>query len=128
VKPILTPNGTEINIELNIGEGKYYPGGPKCKYNSKVVDCQCYVSESGGITGDILVEILRYFDEIQLFPSEENGPTPVLVVGGHQSRLDPKFVEYINTEGHHWKVCLGVPYATSLWQVGDASEENGMTK
>jgi hypothetical protein len=26
------------------------------------------------------------------------------------------------------KVCLGVPYATTLWQVGDASEQNGMVK
>ena len=38
------------------------------------------------------------------------------------------FVEYINDKNHTWKVCLGVPYATTLWQVGDASEQNGMVK
>jgi hypothetical protein len=38
------------------------------------------------------------------------------------------FVEYINNDNHIWKVCLGVPYATILWQVGDASEQNGMVK
>ncbi len=40
------------------------------------------------------------------------------------------FVEYINNKNHTWKVCLGVPYATTLWQgqVGDASEQNGMAK
>ena len=28
-----------INFQLNAGEGKYYPGGPKCTYNGKQVDC-----------------------------------------------------------------------------------------
>ena len=30
--------------------------------------------------------------------------------------IDPK---------HEWVVCIGVPYGTALWQVGDASEQNG---
>jgi hypothetical protein len=38
VTPILTDDG-EIDLELNFGEGKYYPGGTTCKYNGKVVDC-----------------------------------------------------------------------------------------
>jgi hypothetical protein len=52
----------------------------------------------------------------------------MLIVDGHQSRLDPKFVVYINNKAHEWRVCLGVPYATVLWQVGDASEQNGKFK
>jgi hypothetical protein len=126
----LTADGKEFDLELNFGEGKYYPGGPKCKYNGKVVDCLTYTSESGGITGEILVEILTYFDYIDLFPRVPGGPIPVLIVDGHQSRLAPVFVEYINNKNHTWKVCLGVPYATTLWQgqVGDASEQNGMAK
>jgi len=36
----------------------------------------------------------------------------MLIVDGHQSRLDPKFVAYINNKAHEWRVCLGVPYAT----------------
>ena len=115
-------------MDINFGEGRYYPGGPTCKYNGKVVDCLTFISESGGITGDILVEILTYFDQIDLFPRVPGGPIPFLVVDGHQSRLYPKFVEYINDHDHRWKVCLGVPYATTLWQVGDASEQNGMVK
>jgi hypothetical protein len=101
---------------------------PKCKYNGKVVDCLTYTSESGGITGEILVEILTYFNSIDLFPRVPGGPVPVLIVDGHQSRLVPVFLEYINDKNHTWKVCLGVPYATTLWQVGDASEQNGMVK
>ena len=52
----------------------------------------------------------------------------MLIVDGHQNRLDPKFIEYINDEGHKWIVCFGVLYATTLWQVGDASEQNGNFK
>ena len=102
---------------------RVYPGGPKCNYNGKLVDHLTYILESGGITGDILIEILKYFVETDLFPRLPGGIIPALIVDGHQSRLDPKFVEYINDVGHHWKVCLGVPYAITLWQVGDASEK-----
>ena len=118
VTPILTANGNNIDMDINFGEGKYYPGGPTCKYNGKVVDCLTFISESGGITGDILVDIIIYFDQIDLFPCVPGGPIPFLVVDGHQSRLYPKFVEYINDPSHHLKVFLG----------GDASEQNGMVK
>ena len=128
VQPVLRDDGKNIVIELNFGEGRYYPGGPKCKYHGKIVDCLTFVSESGGITGEILVKVLQYFDGIDLFPRVDNGPIPMLIVDGHQSRLDPLFVEYINNRNHKWKVCLGVPYATTLWQVGDASEQNGFVK
>jgi len=60
VCPVLTKDGMEIDFEMNFGEGKYYPGGPKCRFNGKEVDCLTYVSESGGMTGDILIEILSY--------------------------------------------------------------------
>ncbi len=75
-----------------------------------------------------MVEILTYFGSIDLFPHVPGGPILMLIVDGHQSRLAPVFVEYINNKNNTWKVCLGVPYATTLWQVGDASEQNGMVK
>jgi hypothetical protein len=43
ITPFLTENG-ELDLEDNFGEGKYYPGGPKCKYNGKVVDCLVFTS------------------------------------------------------------------------------------
>jgi hypothetical protein len=128
VIPILTEDGKELDLELNFGEGKYYAGGPRCKCNGKVVDCLAYTSKSGGITREILVEILTYFDSIDLFPCVPGGPIPMLIVDGHQSCLAPVFVDYINNKKNTWKVCLGIPYATTLWQVGDASEQNGMVK
>jgi hypothetical protein len=97
ITPILTEDGKEIDIVLNFGDGT---GGPSCIYNGKIVDCLTYISESGGITGNILVDILTYFDQIDLFPHVEGGPIPVLIVDGHQSRLNPKFVDYINDKNH----------------------------
>ncbi len=118
----------EIDLELNIGQSKYYPEGPKCKYRGRDVECLTFASESGGITGAILVKILEYFDTLQLFERYPGGPIPLLIVDGHQSRLDPRFVSYINNKDHEWRVCLGVPYATILWQVRDALEQNGKFK
>ena len=31
----------------------------------------------------------------------------------------------INDPDHKWAICIGVPYGTALWQVGDAEEQNG---
>ncbi len=89
VLPVLSYE-KDLVLELNIGEGKYYPGGPKCKYHGKTVDCLTFASESGGITGKILVKVLEYFDGIDLFPCINDGPIPMLIVDGHQSRLDPQ--------------------------------------
>jgi hypothetical protein len=124
----LTEDGKEIYIRLILEMENYSRGEPSCIYNGKIVDCLTYIPESGGITGDILVDILKYFDQIDVFPHVDGGPIPVLIVGGHQCHLHPNFVDYINDNNHLWKVCLGVPYATTLCQVGDASEQNGMAK
>ena len=57
VTPICGSDG-KIDVESNIGEGQFHPGGPKCKYNGKEVECLAYATESSGITGNILVENL----------------------------------------------------------------------
>jgi hypothetical protein len=38
------------------------------------------------------------------------------------------FLEYITDPDHKWKVCIGVPYGTHLWQPHDSSELNGTFK
>ena len=47
------------------------------------------------------------------------------MLDGHKSRLELPFLQYINTPRDHWVVCIGVPYGTALWQVGDSKEQNG---
>ncbi|KAI2505380.1 hypothetical protein MHU86_9086 [Fragilaria crotonensis] len=43
-------------------------------------------------------------------------------------RFDLKFLQYINTNTTKWNACIGVPYGTSYWQVGDSTEQNGCFK
>ena len=42
-----------------------------------------------------------------------------------ESRLQLPFLKYINEQEDNWIVCLGVPYGTDLWQVGDSKEQKG---
>jgi hypothetical protein len=53
---------------------------------------------------------------------------PFLLLNGHHSWVGLPFLKYINDDAHKWKVCIGVPYSTHLWQVQDASELNGCYK
>ena len=107
--------------------GKYLPGGPTCIYNGKKIPCATYIIESSGIRAYIIVSLLTVLDELYVFP-RDSGIISFMLINGHSSRLDPKFLTYINNCNHQWKVCLGVPYATSLWQVGDSNEHNGTFK
>jgi hypothetical protein len=50
------------------------------------------------------------------------------LLDGHESHLSAVFVDYITETTHIWHVNLGVPHATSYWQVGDSSEQNGHFK
>lgn len=128
VPPVMDEEGRILLEEVNFGPGKFYPGGPVCIFREKVVPYLPLVSPSGGITSDLLVEILVYMDSLDLFDRRQGGPCPMLILDGHESRLGLQFLEYINSECHKWHVSLGVPYATSYWQVGDSSEQNGMFK
>ncbi|MFN9982628.1 MAG: hypothetical protein ACK53Y_22055, partial [bacterium] len=53
---------------------------------------------------------------------------PFLLLDGHHSRMMRPFLEYINDPEHKWVACFGVPYATHVWQVADASSLNGCFK
>ena len=64
---------------------------------------------------------------MNLFPRETH-LKPFLLLDGHGSRLQLPFLQYIHSEEHPWHVCLGLPYGTSFWQVGDSSEQNGAFK
>lgn len=124
---IVYRTGTDtIDVHANTGPGKYFPKGPVCNYDGKQVPTFYYASPGGGINADILVDILKQFDDGIV--TRQEGVTPFLLIDGHQSRLDHTFLSYINNENHKWRVCLGVPYGTSLWQVGDSAEQNGAFK
>ena len=111
----------------NHGAGKHLPGGPACACDDKMMPRATRVSESEGTTAGVLVDVLAVLDKLDAFP-RDSGIDPFMVLDGHSSRSDPKFLAHINNCDHRWKACLGLPHATSLWQLGDGKEQNGTFK
>jgi hypothetical protein len=119
---------TRVDIfNANFGEGKVMPGGPVCTYNGVEMPCFIGSSPNASITSELLAAMLETMDQRNLF-DRTDGKRPFLLLDGHQSRVRLPFLRYINDEAHPWMVCLGVPYGTHLWQVGDSSEQNGSFK
>lgn len=114
-------------IKANSGKGKRFPGGPTCAYKGVKVPCMCRWTEKGSITSEILRDIVKTLDSLDLF-DRSNGKRPFFLLDGHGSRFELPFLQYINDKNHEWSACIGVPYGTSLWQVGDSEEQNGSYK
>ena len=116
-------------VSNNTREGMKFPGGPRCCYKGKSIPSYVTFAESGGMSGKILTEVLMHLDALSIYDDDrQNGYTPMLLVDGHDSRFDVEFLKYINDDKHKWAVCIGVPYGTSYWQVGDSKEQNGTFK
>ena len=116
-------------FEENFGDSKVFPGGPSCTFKGKEVPALIAFTESGGIDGYTLTTIFKRLDALELYKEDrEKGLTPFALLDGHQSRFDLDFLRYINDDYTRWNVCIGVPYGTALWQVGDSSEQNGSFK
>jgi hypothetical protein len=141
VDKIKTSELPEIPLALlnaNVGPGKAFPGGPVCDFNGKKIPPLVTNSESGGITPEILVRILKHLDKHGVTNRGEGDPPPCLIVDGHGSRLSIPFLRYINNldehgntvlgANHRWKVYIGLPNGTAYWQVADSSYINGRFK
>jgi hypothetical protein len=113
---------------LFAGQDSVYTGGPECQFNGVNVPCYVGHSPKGGITSEMLADMLRTMDGLNLFPRTPLGPKPFLLLDGHGSRFELPFLEYIWHQEHQWFVAHGVPNGTAVWQVGDTSEQNGTAK
>ena len=121
-----------------MGPGRPFPGGPVCDFNGRKIPSFVTRSESGGITPEILVEILQHLDTHGVTNQIEGDPPPCLIVDGHGSRLSVPFLHYINNldengekvpgANHRWKVYIGLPNGTAFWQIADSSYINGRFK
>ena len=115
--------GDDNNLRGNAGGlGKPFPMGPTCNLDGIEVPTFCCASENGSITGDLLVAMLGSIDKLGVF-DRSDGVAPFLLLDGHGSRFDQK-----SNNKTKWNVCIGVPYGTSYWQVGDSTEQNGCFK
>jgi hypothetical protein len=116
-------------FERNLGEEKLYPGGPSCMFKGKKIPCMIEFSSGGGMTGEILTKIFQTLDALEVYKEDrEMGLRPFILLDGHQTRFELEFLTYVNDPVHRWSVCIGVPYGTALWQVGDSTEQNGNFK
>ena len=125
--PMIGHLDDEDFMEKNIGKGKRFPCGPTCTYKGKKISCLCRWSENGSVTSEILKDICQELDKLKIF-DRSKGILPFFLLDGHGSRFELPFLEYINDTSHKWCVCIGVPYGTSIWQVGDSQEQNGAFK
>ena len=68
-------------FEDNYGPGQLFPGGPVCEFKGIKVPTMIRYSKKGSITPEILTNILRTIDGLQLFKVyRDNGATPFLLV------------------------------------------------
>jgi hypothetical protein len=77
------------------GVGKRMPYGPCYKVGEVDVPAFVTVSQPGGITGQMLADVLEYLDKLGVFPGDE-GPDPMIILDGHNSRFSLPFLCYIN--------------------------------
>ena len=111
------------------GPGKKYPGDPSCVFKGKTVAAFAPWTEKGSITSEILVEILQTLEQLGTYDNDmAEGRVPILLLDVHGTRFQFLFFRCINNIVHEWVVCIGVPYGTALWQLGDSSEQNGCYK
>ena len=82
-----------------------------------------HFTPKSSITSDILRDILSILDILKVFDHAGGRRCPFLLLDRH--RVELPFLSYINDAAHTWVACIGVPYGTALWQVGDSSEQNG---
>ena len=123
---VIGERGDKDFVLKNSGAGNMFPGGPTCRFRGKDVPCFVRWSEKGSMTSSILRDILADLDQRGLFPRSDNPHLrPFALFDGHGSRIEFEFLNYINDAGHQWVVCIGVPYGTATWQVGDSKEQNG---
>ena len=109
----------------NLGKHKLFPGGPSWYFNGIEVPAFVTFTDHGGIDGIVLTEIFQRIDNSAVYDANrKDGRIPFALLDGHQSRFDLGFLQYISDTKTKWSACLGVPYGTALWQVGDSSEQN----
>jgi hypothetical protein len=113
--------------EHSNGADHMFPFRPTCTFNGVEVPMFVMCSKNGSITSQLLTSMLAKMDEHSLF-DRSAGINPSLLYDGHGSRFEKPFLKYTLESDKHWTCCIGVPYGTSVWQLGDSPEQNGIFK
>jgi hypothetical protein len=84
LSPVRDNDGKIATYESNFGKGKFFPDRSTCTYFGKVVPCATYITGGGGISANILVDVLTILDSLDIFPRVPGGPVPVLIIDRHE--------------------------------------------
>ena len=127
---MVSPNSEDMTWlnKDNHGAGKRYPGGPSCSFRGCTIPAFVTFSDSGGITSQILTDVLKHIDNCEVFKRQTDSFTPTIQLDGHHSRFGLEFLEYCRQPRTKWDVSIGCPESTHLWQIQDSSEMNGLNK
>ena len=79
------PYDTTKSLEENSGPGKALPGLPTCTFLGKTVPALLAHTDKGSITSEILTMVLKRLDELEVYPRSAAGPTPMILLHGHDS-------------------------------------------
>ena len=124
--PVSWKLGIDITIQNADDTAKVMSGGPTCTFQGKQIPFFYGTSPKASITTELLTEMLKYLDKLGVY--DRSVCKPFLLLDGHHSRMMLPFLDYINQPETKWCTCFGVPYATHIWQVNDASSLNGKFK
>jgi hypothetical protein len=126
--PLSWKFGIDLTVKSNEADnmGKIGKGGPTCIYKGKEIPCFYGTSPKASITSRLLADMLKFLDTIGIY--DRTVAKPFLLLDGHHSRMMLPFLKYVCDPNHKWHCCFGVPYATHIWQVADASALNGSFK
>mmetsp|Transcript_37078 Transcript_37078/g.52376 ORF Transcript_37078/g.52376 Transcript_37078/m.52376 type:complete len:200 (+) Transcript_37078:567-1166(+) len=95
---VIEHNNDEEFDRLNSGGvGKRFPGGPVCNFKGKTIPCMYACSPSGGVTGDILLSLLKRLDELEV-TNRTDGKSPHMELDAHDTRFVLPFLEYITQQ------------------------------
>ena len=92
--------------------------------NGKEVPALICYSSKGRNTFELLRQMLQQIDELGILPQKEGGLCPFLIFDGHGSHIGLEFLKDMNNKAYRWYVCLGMPYRSVFWQLGNATKQN----
>jgi hypothetical protein len=116
-----------MTYEHSNGADCIFPFGPTRTFNGVQVPTFVTCSKNGSISSQLLTNMLSKMDDYCLF-DRRNGTNPFLLCDRHGSLFEEPFLEYTLDSNMPWTCCIGVPYGTSMWQLGDSAEQNGIFK
>jgi hypothetical protein len=117
----------QMKDEHSNGVDRIFPFGPTCTFNGIQVPTFVTCSKNGNFTSQLLTNMLQKMHHLPIFDRIDK-VNPFLLCDEHGSRFEEPFLEYTLESNRPWTCCIGVPYGTSMWQVGDSTEQNGTFK